>query len=141
MKTVLALGDFLVLNAVAMPFVIADPALLLWYLLCIVLGFVLRLGMENKRHKLTWPVTMWHSICTITWCFVAILFWREFNYKRGFEIYLFLNSLFAAFMVAQLENIGKQTIKDWLRAKLGKFLASETVVNPSAPTDDKETKL
>lgn len=123
-KALLAVVDT-ILVAIHVPFIISDPSLIPWYLLCVMLGFVLRLGMERRKRLLTWETAMWHSICTIGWCFLAAIVWWEMGYSKWFSAYLFLNSLFAAFLVTQLDEIGKQGIREWFRIKLGKFLATE----------------
>lgn len=125
-KSVLGFADFLVLNAVLIPFSVLDPVVLAWYSLCIILAFVLRLGMEHKKNRLTRSALLIQSIYTISWSFFMVLVWNTFlNYSKGFEVYLFINSLFAVFMVGQFEVIFEIGGKEWLRIKFGKFLASE----------------
>ncbi len=125
-KTVVALLDFVVINVIALPFAALDPMLYAWYSLCILLAFVLRLGMEARKNKLTWKSLMYQSIYTVSWSFFMILVWTAWlRYKSGFEIYLFVNSLFAVFMVSQFEVIFEIGFKEWLRVKLGKFLATD----------------
>lgn len=135
MKVVYASLDFVILNVVALPFAAIDPMLWAWYSLCIALAFVLRLGMEHKKHKLTGPALLYQSICTVSWSFFMILVWNYMFPKGrdGFEIYLFINSLFATFLVSQFEEIGKEGIRSWLRIKLGKFLAVEKGDNNQTP--------
>lgn len=118
--------EFLILNIVVVPFV-SDPLLLAWYSLSIFLAFVLRLAMEYDERTLTWKTGIRQAVYTVSYCYFAIIFWFSYlNYKSGFEIYLFLNSLFAVFLVGQLKHIFqigvKATLKKWLRG----FLASET---------------
>jgi len=117
--------EFLIINVVALPFVIGNPWTILWYTLCIGLAFVLRVGMEHNKHRLTGASLLYQSICTVSWCFFSVLIWNYFfiDVKKGFEIYLFVNSLFATFLVSQFEEVGKSGIKQWLRAKLSTFLA------------------
>ena len=141
MKIVYASLDFVILNVIALPFATIDPMLWAWYSLCIALAFVLRLGMEHKKHRLTWASLMYQSICTISWSFFTILIWNYMFPKGrdGFEIYLFLNSLFATFLVGQFEVIGKDGIKQWLRIKLSTFLATESVkAAPNQTPQEKE---
>lgn len=97
----------------------------LWYALCIALAFMLRIGMEHKKHRLTWQSLLYQAICTISWCFFMILVWYTFLNYTWFEIYLFINSLFASFMVTQFEEAFELGLKEWLKIKLGKFLAVE----------------
>lgn len=125
MRTTNAVLDFIVINVIAIPLV-SNPIALAWYGLCVALAFVLRLGMEHRAHKLTWASLLYQSITTVSWSFFAILVWNTFlRYDKGFEIYLFINALFASYMVAQFEETFKIGIKEWLRLKLGKFLAVE----------------
>lgn len=126
MRTTLAYVECMILTAVPLKFISLDPMVWVWYSLCIALAFMLRLGMKHKKHELNAQTLLYESICTISWSFISILFWYTFiNYEKGFEIYLFMNSLFASFMVSQVEQLGKHSIKQWLRIKLGKFLAVE----------------
>lgn len=137
MKIVTATGEFVILNVIALPLAAhVDPMVWAWYSLCIALAFVLRLGMEHKKHKLTWSALLYQSIYTISWSFFMILVWNTFlNYTRGFEIYLFINSLFAVFMVSQFEEVFQVGFKSWLRIKLGKLIAVESApVNQTPPT-------
>lgn len=125
MRTTNAVLDFIVINAIALPLVI-NPISLVWYALCVALAFLLRLGLESKERNLTLRFLIQQSIFTITWCFASILFWFTFlNYTKGFEIYLFLNSLFSSYLVTQFESAFKMTFKEWLRIKIGKFIAEE----------------
>lgn len=116
-----------VITAVSLPLVGIDLWVCAWYFLCVALGFLLRIGMEHNNDRLTTKSLLYQSICTIGWSFFAYLVW---NYlflpdKKGFEIYIFINSLFAAFAVGQFEEVFQMGVKSWLRIKLGKFLASE----------------
>lgn len=119
--------EFLVINIVAIPFVVGNPWTIAWYVLCVALAFLLRVGMEHKEHRLTWASLLYQSICTIGWSFFSVLCWDYFftDKTKGIEIYLFVNSLFATFMVSQFEDIGKSSIKKWLAAKVGTILATE----------------
>ena len=127
MKILYATLDFMIINVVAIPFLTNDPLIWAWYSLCIALAFVLRVGMEHKKHRLTWNSLLYQSICTVTWCFFMVLVWDYVFLKqtKGFEIYLFINSLFAVFMVSQFEQVFEIGFKEWIRIKLGKFLAVE----------------
>lgn len=128
MKTVLAFADFMLINAVLIPFVASDIVTWAWYALCIALAFVLRLGMEHNKKRLTRSSLLIQSVYTITWSFFMVLIWNTFlNWTKGFEVYLFVNSLFAVFMVGQFEIIFEMGFKEWVRVKLGKFLATEKV--------------
>lgn len=137
MRILYASFDFVIINVIVLPLVI-DPIAWAWYSLCIALAFVLRLGMEHKRHRLTWSALLYQSICTISWSFFSILVWSTFlKYDRGLEIYLFMNSLFATFMVSQFEQVFEVGFKAWLKIKLGKFLAVESAT-VTLPSDSKE---
>lgn len=137
-KTVIAFYDFALVSVIALPFAAVDTMLYAWYSLCILLAFVLRLGMEARKNRLTWRTLMYQSIYTISWSFFMILVWNSWlKWKSGFEVYLFVNSLFAVFMVSQFEVIFEIGVKEWLRVKLGKFLATErTNVPPSNQEDN-----
>jgi hypothetical protein len=142
MRIVYASWDFVVINAIILP-LSPDPIVWGWYSICILLAFALRLGMEHKRHKLTWISLLYECIYTVSWCFFTVLIWATFlNYTRGFEIYLFINSLFASFMVSQFEQVFQNGFKTWLRLKVGKFLAQEqlpaTPVNPPTEREDEQ---
>lgn len=128
MKIVGSSTEFLFISSVAIsPLAAYDPVTWAWYSLCILLAFVLRLGMERKKRRLTKEALLYQSICTVSWCFFTVLVWNYLFVKqtRGFEIYLFVNSLFATFMVSQFEEVFEIGFKEWLRIKLGKFLAVE----------------
>lgn len=114
--------EFVILNVIAVPF-ISDPLLLVWYSLSVFLAFVLRLALEYDDKGLTWKGGIRQAIYTISYCYFAIIFWFSYlNYKNGFEIYLFLNSLFAVFMVGQLKHFFQlgvtATLKKWLKGVL-----------------------
>jgi len=133
-KSVLAFADFMLINAVLLPFSTFEPLVWAWYSLCVALAFVLRLGMEHKKHRLTKSSLLIQSIYTISWSFFMILIWNTFlNYNKGFEVYLFVNSLFSVFMVSQFEVIFELGLKEWVRVKLGKFLATEKAT--TTPTE------
>ena len=130
MKILYASVEAVTITIVAtLPLQLTTPNLILWawYGLCILLGFVLRLGVERNEKRLTKETLLFHSIATVTWCFFASLVWNYFFLpeKKGFEIFIFLNSLFAAFMVGQFKVIFEIGVKKWLQIKLGKFLAVE----------------
>lgn len=131
MRISYATYDFILINTVAVSINNTnEPLTLAWYSLCVLLAYALRLGMEHKKNNLTGKVLLWQSICTISWCFLMVLVWNAFlNYKKGFEIYLFINSLFSAFMVGQLEEVFEMGMKKWIRVKLNKFLAEEKEIN------------
>lgn len=123
--------DFILINIAAVSIQsMPEPLTLAWYSLCVLLAYALRLGMEHKRNNLTGKVLLYQSICTVSWCFLMVLVWNAFlNYEKGFEIYLFINSLFSAFMVSQFEDVFQMGVKSWLRTKLNKFLAEEKEIN------------
>lgn len=128
MKIYTASFEFvLMLTLISNPITTIDPIVWLWYFLCIALGFLLRIGMEHKEHRLTKASLLYQSICTVSWCFFMSLVWNYFfdQNKKGFEMFLFVNSLFAAFMVGQFEEVFKVGLKETLRIKLNRFLAVE----------------
>ncbi len=117
--------EFVILNIVIVPFV-SDPLLIAWYSLSVFLAFVLRLALEYDENKLSWKTGIRQAIYTITYCYFAIIFWFSYlNYKSGFEIYLFLNSLFAVFLVGQLKSFFQMGVKATLRKWAKNFLAAE----------------
>lgn len=117
--------DFVVLNVVAVPF-INDPALMLWYSLSVLLAFILRLGIEYNENNLTWRSAFIQTVYTISYCYLAIIVWFTYlNYGKGFEVYLFFNSLFAFFMVKQVQVMFKFGIKAWGRKWLRSLVAAE----------------
>lgn len=117
--------DFVVLNVVAVPF-INDPALMLWYSLSVLLAFILRLGIEYNNNTLTWRSAFIQTIYTISYCYLAIIVWFTWiNYGKGFEVYLFLNSLFAFFMVKQVQVMFKFGIRAWGRKWVQSLIAAE----------------
>lgn len=126
-KSGYAVLDFIVINVVALPFAQLDPMLWAWYSLCVILAFILRLGMEHRKHRLTWTSLAYQCVYTISWSFFMVLVWNYLFPKgrEGFEIYLFINSLFAVFMVSSFEEIFEIGFKAWLKIKLGKFLATQ----------------
>lgn len=123
--------EFLVINIVAVPF-LNDPTLCLWYALCILLAFILRLAILYDNNTLTPREALKQVMFTIGYTFLMILVWFSWlKWETGFEVYLFLNSLFASFMVGELQVLFKSSIKNagraWLRATLKKFLATEDI--------------
>lgn len=115
-------------TAVTLPFTGFNIWVWSWYFLCVALGFLLRVGMEHNKNRLTAKSLLYQSICSVTFCFFAYLVWSYLfpPDKAGFEIYIFLCSLFATFLVSQLDQIFESGVKSWLRIKLGKFLAVES---------------
>jgi len=82
--------------------------------------------MEYNDNGLTWKNGIKQAIYTISYCYFAITVWFTYlNYTKGFEVYLFLNSLFAVFMVSQLKHFFQlgvtATLKKWLKT----LIASE----------------
>ena len=137
MKIWYATLDFVLLNIAVGINSTIDLYSALWYSLCIVLAFVLRLGMEARKDRLTWKSLLYQSIYTLSWSFFMILVWNTWlNYKSGFEVYLFINSLFSVFMVGQFEIMFEIGFKEWMRVKLGKFLATERAVQPTEKTEE-----
>lgn len=132
MRNVYATTDFIIINIAAVSVhTVPDPLTLAWYSLCVLLAYALRLGMEYKKNNLTGKVLLYQSICTVGWCFFMMLVWNAFlNYQRGFEIYLFINSLFATFMVSQFEVAFEIGFKKWLRTKINWIIAEDKEVKP-----------
>lgn len=124
MKLLIAYRDFFLIYILAVPLHM-DWSIWIWYSLCVILAFALRLGIEFNKDRLTWRNGLIQSIYTITWCFFSVLIWHTFlSYDKGFEIYLFVNSLFAVFIVGESEKVFEKGFKQWLGDKLGTVLAS-----------------
>jgi len=124
MKMLLAYIDFFLVYILITPLNMGWTAWL-WYSLCVILAFSLRLGIEFNKNRLTWKNGLVQSIYTITWCFFSVLVWYTFLlYKSGFEIYLFVNSLFAVFIVGEAEKVFEKGFKRWLSEKVGTVLAT-----------------
>lgn len=97
-----------------------------WYVLAIMLAFLLRIGIEINNNTLTRKRVLVQSIYTLCYCFLAVIVWRDFlKYDKGFEVYLFINSLFAVFIVGQLEKAFELGFKAYARKALRSFLAVE----------------
>lgn len=131
-KVLSATVDYLVINAaVSLGMGVSLPDIL-WYSLCVALGFLLRIGVLIKEGKYSHQNLFTHMLFTICWCFLMILFWRTWLsttwINRGgnsFEIYLFLNSLFSVYMVGQFEVFFKFGIKEGFTMLAGKILAKD----------------
>jgi len=120
-------AEFVAVKAVASsPFIIGNPVMFVWYCLCVVLAFVLRLGMEYNNDRLTRKALLYQSICTIAWTFFSVICWDAVkkDSTEYFPIYLFINSLFATFLVSQLEDVGKVSLKQWFNSKVKSILAT-----------------
>jgi len=117
--------EFIIVSVIAIP-LSGDPLALAWYSLSVFLAFILRLAMEYNDNGLTWRNGIKQAIYTISYCYFAITVWFTYlNYTKGFEVYLFLNSLFAVFMVSQLKHFFQlgvtATLKKWIKT----IIASE----------------
>lgn len=124
MKILLAYRDFFLVYILAAPLSM-DWTAWLWYSLCIILAFSLRLGIEFNKNRLTWRNTLIQSIYTISWCFFSILVWNwKLKEQTWFEIYLFVNSLFAVFIVGESERVFEKGFRKWLGEKVGTVLAT-----------------
>lgn len=124
-KVAKSLGDVAIINIVAMPFSV-NPWLWLWYSIIVSLAFLLRLAIERKKGALPGSKILEQTVYTISYCFFACLVWFTWlSAWKWFEVYLFLNSLFATFMVGELENIFKMGFKSWIQTAARKFLALE----------------
>lgn len=120
-----ATTEFVLVSILTMPFV-SDPLLLVWYSMAILLAFVLRLGIEYNNNALTWKSGIIQGIYTISYCYLAVMVWFSWlNYSKGFEVYLFLNSLFAVFMVGQLQSAFKIGVRAYAKKWLQSILAKE----------------
>lgn len=121
------------LIAIALPYA-KDLTEWIWYGLAITLAFLLRIGIEINNNTLTRKRVLVQSIYTLCYCFLAVIVWRDFlKYEKGFEVYLFVNSLFAVFIVGQLEKAFEVGFKSYLRKSLKNFLAVEP---PKEKQDD-----
>lgn len=126
MKIVHATSDFVVLNMLSFA-ITQDVYMWLWYSLAILLAFLLRIGIELNNRTLTKRSALIQSIYTVSYCFFAIIFWKTYlNYTKGFEVYLFINSLFAVFIVSQLESMFKAGFRTWARNWLKSIMAAES---------------
>lgn len=125
MRIIYAVLDFLILNIISIV-IHKDVYVWLWYFLAISLAFLLRVGIELNNRTLTSRSIMIQTIYTVSYCFFAIIFWKTYlNYNKGFEVYLFINSLFAVFIVGQLESMFKAGFRTWARNWLKSVIASE----------------
>lgn len=92
----------------------------------IVLAFLLRIAMEWGKDALSAKSVAIQAITTMALCFVAIYVWHDFlNWKKGFEIYVFICSLFSVFIVAEIEIVFKIGFRKWLKIVLVKLMASD----------------
>lgn len=132
MKIVYASVDFVLLNTIISLHGGISLNDLVWYSICIGLGFGLRVAVLVKDNKYTHRTLFIHMVFTICWCFLMVLLWRTWlnttwmnKGGNSFEIYLFLNSLFSVYMVGQFEHFFKLGVNGWLRMAAGKILAKE----------------
>lgn len=132
MKLVYASVDFVLLNIALGINAHLDMSIILWYSLCILLGFSLRISILVNEGRYSHKTLFVHTVFTICWCFFMVLLWQTWVsltwVNRGglsFEIYLFSNSLFSVFMVTQFDYFFKIGFVAWLKLILGKFLAKE----------------
>lgn len=124
MKVLNATLDFVILNTISAQ-LSPDLYTWLWNSLVIIMAFILRIGIERNNKTLTWSKALTQTIYTISYCFFAVLFWNTYlNYEKGFEIYLFLNALFAVFIVGEGEVVFKIGFKSWLGNCLKSFIAT-----------------
>ena len=131
MKIILASVDFVLIYA-SLSLGGMDIYSILWYLICIGLGFGLRVAVLVQDGKYTPKVLMIHVAFTICWTFLMILLWRTWVYGtwinqggNSFEIYLFINALFSVYMVGQFDHFFKLGFRGWLRLNAGKILAKD----------------
>lgn len=131
MKIVLAVVDFVLIN-IAISLGGIDIYSMMWYLLCIGLGFGLRVAVLIKDGKYTTKTLFLHMMFTISWSFLMVLVWRTGLNKtwlnqggNSFEIYLFINSLFSVYMVSQFEHFFKLGFSGWLRLNVSRIIAKD----------------
>lgn len=122
-----AVGEVLIINIILIPTGFS-PYVALWYSLIVLLAFLLRFAMNKKKTGLwPWGEFIEQSIYTLSWSFFASLVWfKLYPTSQWFEVYLFLNSLFASFLVGELEHIMSVGFRPWLKNCLLKFVATET---------------
>lgn len=132
MKGAIAIIDLLLIKTTISLHAGIAPMDVAWYLLCVVLGFGLRVAVLLKDDKYTTKTLMIHMMFTCSWVFVMVLFWRTYlnttwlnQGGNSFEIYLFLNSLFSVYMVGQFEHFFKVGFRGWLNLFVGKLIAKE----------------
>ncbi len=92
----------------------------------IVLAFLLRIAMEWNKNTLNGKNAVIQAISTLSLCFVSIYVWHDFlKWKKGFEIYVFIVSLFSVFIVGEIEIVFKIGFRKWLKTALIKVMASD----------------
>lgn len=132
MKFIIALTDFIMINILISLNNHVSVADMLWYGLCVGLGFGLRVAVLVNDNKYSHRTLFIHIAFTVCWCFLMILVWRTklhttFINQGGnsFEIYLFINALFSVYMVNQFQNYFKIGFSGWLKATASKVLAKD----------------
>lgn len=133
MKIVLAAFDFVLINIVLSHhgnISLIDAA---WYMLCVGLGFGLRVAVMINNNNYSHKLLFVHGAFTVCWVFLMILLWRTSLHTtwmnqggNSFEIFLFLNSLFSVYMVSQFELLFKASFRKWLAINVGRIIAKET---------------
>jgi len=90
----------------------------------VILAFMLRVAMDSKKHKPTFWGIISQIVITGSLCFISVYIWRDYlNYKKGFEIYLFVVSLFAVFIAGQLDGLFEYGFRKWAQNFIGKIMA------------------
>jgi hypothetical protein len=132
MKFIIAAADFLLINILVSLNTDISVADMLWYGICMGLGFGLRVAVLINDNQYTHRTLFIHIAFTVCWCFFMILVWRTKLHStflnqggNSFEIYLFINALFSVYMVNQFQTYFKTGFPGWLRATVGKVLAKE----------------
>lgn len=132
MKIVVAVYDFILINIlISLNGHVSVPDLL-WYSLCVGLGFGLRIAVLIKDNNYTHRTLLIHIMFTVCWCFLMILLWRTKFHStfinqggNSFEIYLFINALFSVYMVGQFDYFFKLGFRGWMRLNVGKLIAKD----------------
>ena len=90
----------------------------------VILAFLLRVAMDSKKSKPTFWGIVSQLIITSSLCYISVFVWRDYlDYKKGFEVYLFVISLFAVFIAGQLDSIFEMGFKSWARSIIGRIMA------------------
>lgn len=133
MKILLAAFDFVLVNIVLSLHGNISMIDIAWYMLCVGLGFGLRVAVMINNNNYSHRLLFVHGAFTICWVFLMVLLWRTSLHKtwmnqggNSFEIFLFLNSLFSVYMVSQFELLFKASFRKWLAINVGRIIAKET---------------
>lgn len=132
MKILLAAFDFVLINIVLSLHGNISMIDVAWYMLCVGLGFGLRVAVMINNNNYSHKLLFVHGAFTVCWVFLVVLFWRTSLHKtwmnqggNSFEIFLFLNSLFSVYMVSQFEYFFKAGFKGWIKLNVGRIFAKD----------------